>query len=92
MWLSRHNLTFAVMPEISNCPSPLIIEDDSSTDDEPKNPNLESQVEIQYWFPNNGNPTGPNSVFYSQTALVDALINSKEPTLIFTSTNYQPDY
>jgi len=46
------------MPEISNCPSPLIIEDDSSSDDEPKNPNLESQVEIQYWFPNNGNPTG----------------------------------
>ncbi len=34
-----------------------------------------SQVEIQYWFPNNGNPTGPNSVFYSQTALIDALIN-----------------
>jgi len=91
-WLRGHNPTFSVMPEISNCPSPLIIEDDSSSDDEPKNPNLESQVEIQYWFPNNGNPTGPNSVFYSQTALVDALINSKEPTLIFTSTNYQPDY
>ena len=91
-WLRGHNPTFSVMPEISNCPSPFIIEDDSSSDDEPKNPNLESQVEIQYWFPNNGNPTGPNSVFYSQTALVDALINSKEPTLIFTSTNYQPDY
>ncbi len=62
-WLRGHNPTFSVMPEISNCPSPLIIEDDSSSDDEPKNPNLESQVEIQYWFPNNGNPTGPNSVF-----------------------------
>ena len=32
------------------------------------------------------------SVFHSQSDLVDALLNCKEPTLIFTSKNYQPDY
>ena len=49
-WLRGHNPTFAVMLEISNCPSPLIIEDDLSTDDEPKNPNLEVRWRFSIGF------------------------------------------
>ncbi len=75
-----------------NCPTPIILEDDEGIDEESEDATVENHVDIQYWFPNNGNPTCSNSVFHSQSDLVDALLNCKEPTLIFTSKNYQPDY
>ncbi len=33
---------------------------------ESENSTLEKQIEIQYWFPNNGEPNSSNSVFNSQ--------------------------
>jgi hypothetical protein len=42
--------------------------------------NVKNHVDIQYWFPNNGNPTCSNSVFHSHADLVDAMILSKETT------------
>jgi hypothetical protein len=91
-WLRANNPIFAKMEPVRNCPSPIILEDDTGIYEESENPNVENHVDIQYWFPNNGNPTCSNSVFHSQADLVDALLNCKEPTLIFTSKNYQPDY
>jgi hypothetical protein len=73
------------MESVKNCPTPVILEDDAGIDEE----NIENHVDIQYWFPNTGNPTCSNSVFHSQSDLVDALLNCKEPKLIFTSKNYQ---
>ncbi len=67
-------------------------EDWRRIDEESENGNLENQIEIQYWFPNNGNPNNSTSTFTSESHLVDALLKSQEPTLIFTSKNYQPDY
>jgi hypothetical protein len=71
---------------------PIIIEDENGIDEESENGSLENQIEIQYWFPNNGNPNNSTSTFTSEGHLVDALLKYHEPTLIFTSKNYQPDY
>jgi hypothetical protein len=40
------------MADIPNCPNPIIVEDQSAFDEKSQNPNIENQVEIQYWFPN----------------------------------------
>jgi hypothetical protein len=91
-WLRENNLIFSNMMPVDQCSIPIILEDGKGTVKESEDPNVENHVDIQYWFPNNGNPTCSNSVFHSQTDLVDAILHSKEPTLIFTSKNYQPDY
>ncbi len=57
-----------------------------------ENSTLEKQIEIQYWFPNNGEPNSSNSVFNSQPEFIDSLLKNKEPTLIFNSRNYRPDF
>jgi hypothetical protein len=80
------------MESVENCPTLIILEDDEGIDEESEDATVENHVDIQYWFPNNGNPTCSNSGFHSQSDLVDALLTCKEPTLIFTSKNYQPDY
>jgi hypothetical protein len=67
------------------------MEDNTGTDEESENPNVENHVDIQFWFPNNGNLTCSNLVCHPQADLGDAPLNCKEPTLIFTSKNYQPD-
>jgi hypothetical protein len=38
-------------------------------------------IEIQYWFPNNGDPNSSNSVFNSQPEFIDPLLKNKAPTL-----------
>jgi hypothetical protein len=86
-WLRANNPIF-----VQNCPSPIILEDDTGIEEESENPTVENHVDILYWFLNNGNPTCSHSMFHSQANLVDALLNCKEPTLVFTSRNYQPDY
>ena len=91
-WLRENNPIYSKMADIPNCPMPIIIEDENGIDEESENGNLENQIEIQYWFPNNGNPNNSTSTFTSESHLVDALLKSQEPTLIFTSKNYQPDY
>jgi hypothetical protein len=45
------------MEPVQNCPSLIILEDDTGIEEESENPNVENHVDIQYWFPNNGNPT-----------------------------------
>ncbi len=80
-----------MMPVDQQCPIPIILEDDTGTVKESEDPNVENYVGIQYWFLNNGNPTCSNSVFHSQAGLVDAMLHSKEQTLIFTLKNYLPD-
>jgi hypothetical protein len=60
--------------------------------EESEDPNVEEQVEIQYWFPNNCDPNLSNSVFHSQTEFIDAFLKDKEPTLIYNSRNYVADY
>jgi hypothetical protein len=91
-WLRTNNPIFGKMESVKNCPTLVILEDDAGIDEESEDPNVENHVDIQYWFPNNENPTCSNSVFHSQSDLVDALLNCKEPTLIFTLKNYQPYY
>jgi hypothetical protein len=68
------------------------VEDDSSMDEESGNSTVERKTDIEYWFPSNGDPTSSNSVFNSQPEFIDSLLKNKEPTLIFRSSNYQPDY
>jgi hypothetical protein len=61
-------------------------------DEESENFTLEKQIKIQYWFPNNGDPNSSNSVFNSQPEFINSLLKNKEPTLIFNSRNYRPDF
>jgi hypothetical protein len=61
-WLRVNNLNFANFKEFDDCPSPILVEDKSSVDEESENSTLEKQIEIQFWFPNNGDPTSSNSV------------------------------
>jgi hypothetical protein len=68
------------------------VEDENSLDEESENSTLEKQIEIQYWFPNNGDANSSNSVFNSQPEFIDSLLKNKEPTLIFNSRNYCPDF
>jgi hypothetical protein len=51
-WLRQNNPIFSNMADIPNCPNPIIVEDQSAFDEKSQNPNIENQVEIQYWFPN----------------------------------------
>jgi hypothetical protein len=44
---SKKNPIYLIMADIPNCPTPIIIEDESGTDEVSKNGNLENQVEIQ---------------------------------------------
>jgi hypothetical protein len=64
----------------------------SLIDEESENPTIEKQIEIQYWFPSNGDPNSSNSVFHSQQEFIDSLLKNQEPTLIFNSRNYQLGY
>jgi hypothetical protein len=82
---------FTNMAYIPNCPTPISMEDQTAVEEQPQNPILENQVEIKYWFPNHGDPNMSNLIFHSQADLVDALLKCKEPTLLFTSKNYNPD-
>jgi hypothetical protein len=83
---------FAIFKEFHECPCPILVEDDSSMDEESGNSTVERKTDIEYWFPSNGDPTSSNSVFNSQPEFIDSLLKNKEPTLIFRSSNYQPDY
>jgi hypothetical protein len=50
------------------------VEDDSSMDGKSGNPTIEKQIDIQYWFPSNGDPNSTNSVFISQPEFIDSLL------------------
>jgi len=58
-----------MMPVDQQCPIPIILEDDTGTVEESEDTKVENHVDIQYWFPNNGNLTCSNSVFHSQAEL-----------------------
>ena len=91
-WLKVNNPFFVKFLHFDECPSPVVIEDEDSRIEESEDPNVEEQVEIQYWFPNNGDPNSSNSVFHSQMEFINALLKDKEPTLIYNSRNYVADY
>ena len=61
-------------------------------DEESGNSTVERQIDIQYWFPSNGDPTSSNFVFNYRPEFIDSLQKNKAPTLIFRSSNCQPDY
>ncbi len=91
-WLRENNPNYANFKEFQGCPCPILIEDENSMDEDSENPTVEKQIEVQYWFPSNGDPIASNSVFNSQLEFVESVLKNKEPTLIFSSRNYQPDY
>jgi hypothetical protein len=91
-WLRVKNPNLANFKEFDDCPSPILVEDENSLDKESENSSLEKQIGIQYWFPNDSDPKSSNSVFNSQSEFIDSLLKNKEPTLIFNSSNYHPDF
>jgi hypothetical protein len=64
-WLKFNNPFFVKFLHFDECPSPVVIEDkviedEDSRIEESEDPNVEEQVEIQYCFPNNGDPNSSN--------------------------------
>jgi hypothetical protein len=55
-WLRQNNPNYAGFKEFQGCPCPISLEDDNSMNEGPKNPTIEKQLEVQYWFHNNGDP------------------------------------
>ncbi len=64
------------MADSDLCPKPIILEDDTSSDEDPGNPMIENEIDIQYWSPNSVGPNSSNSIFCSQSEFIDALISS----------------
>jgi hypothetical protein len=75
--LRENNPNFANFKEFHDCPSPILVEDENSFDEESENSTLEKQTKIQYWFPNNGDPNSSNSVFNSQSEFIDSLLKTR---------------
>jgi hypothetical protein len=80
--LRTNNPIFAKMESAEKCLTPIILEDDAGIDEESEDATVENHVDIQYWFPNNGNPTCFNSVFHSQSTLLQTHV--RETPLIPT--------
>ena len=91
-WLRQNNPNFANFKEFHECPCPILVEDDSSMKAESRNSTVERPLDTQYWFPSNGDPTSSNFVFNYRPEFIDSLQKNKAPTLIFRSSNCQPDY
>ncbi len=90
-WLRQNNPHHSKLAEIENCPNPIIFGDEVEIE-EAANPEVEKQLDFQYWFPSVGEPKNTTSTFHSQSEFIDALLKSKEPTMIFYSSNFQTDY
>jgi hypothetical protein len=90
-WLRANNPHFSDLAQIENHPNPIIFGDDVVIE-EAVNPEVGKQLDFQYWIPSVGEPTNTTSTFNSKSEFLDALIKSKEPIMIFCSSDYQPDY
>jgi hypothetical protein len=89
-WPRQNNPHYSDLAEIESCPNPIIFGDDVVTE-EALNPEVEKQLDFQYWFSSVGEPANTISPF-SKSEFIDVLLKAKEPTMIFCSSNYQPDY
>ena len=76
------------MPDITQCPTPIIFEDeaDMNNTDESENPDIEKHVEFQYFFPSHEEPNRSTATFSSEEEFLNAFMQGKEPTLVFSST------
>ncbi len=54
--VERKQSKFCQFKEFHDCPSPILVEDENSLDEESENSTLEKQIKIQYWFPETGDP------------------------------------
>jgi hypothetical protein len=93
-WLRENNPHYMDMPDISQCPTPIIFEDEADTNntDESGNPDIEKHVEFQYFFPSHEEPNRSTATFSSEEEFLNAFMQGKEPTLVFSSTAYQNDW
>ena len=59
-WLRVNNPHYGGMPEITQCPTRIIFEDqlDKNNTDESEDPEIEKHVEFQYFFQVTRSPTG----------------------------------
>ena len=76
------------MLERTECPTPIIFEDKPgvSNTDEEKDPELERHLEYQYFFPSHEELTHSTATYNSADSFLNAFLQGKEPTLIFSST------
>jgi hypothetical protein len=89
--LRVNNPNFANFKEFDDCPSPILVEDENSLDKESENSTSEKQFEIQFGFIITVTQI-PQFFFNSQPEFIDSLLKNMEPTLIFNSRNYRPDF
>jgi hypothetical protein len=82
------------MPDITQRPTPIIFEDEPNTNntDESEDPEIEKHLEFQYFFPSHEEPNRATATFSSEEEFLNAYMQGKEPTLVFSSTAYQNDW
>ncbi len=76
-WLKENNPNFTNVADSYLFPNLIILEDDTSSDDDPVNPRLENMIDIQYWVINNGSPNSSDPIFCSQSEFIDSLLKAK---------------
>jgi hypothetical protein len=77
-WLKEKNPIYAELPEMSNCPSPTLFEDepDINNSDESDCAELEKEVNYHYWFPSNGEPNKSTATFLTQNDFMKIYIQA----------------
>ena len=66
-WLRENNPIYSELPEISQCPTPILFEDepDINNTDDSEDVELEKELNYHYWFPSNGEPTKSTATFHA---------------------------
>jgi hypothetical protein len=66
------------MPEISECPSPIIFQDEPGPNntDNPENPAIENHLDFQYFFLSHEEPNHSTGTFSSEKEFLEAFMKA----------------
>jgi len=93
-WLRENNPIYSELPEMSQCPTPILFEDepDINNTDDSEDVELEKELNYHYWFPSNGEPNKSTATFHTQDEFMKAYMAGSEPTLVFSSNSNKNDW
>ena len=93
-WLRENNPIYSELPEMSQCPTPILFEDepDINNTDDSEDAELEKELNYHYWFPSNGEPNKSTATFHTQDEFMKAYMAGSEPTLVFSSNSNKNDW
>ena len=92
-WMKKNNKTFEELPELSDVPKPIVIEDtpNQSNTDEERDPEREQSFDFKYYFPSLGEPDQENGAYDDKDAFASAVLKGQTPVLMLHPKNYFGD-